>query len=414
MLPVLSIGAGARLGILPPLGSHPIGQLRYREVLREQIIYLSRSLHCTRASSLCNLCHCSPREWQSHPEGPWLVCCHTSPPRSDTDFYLDRYGEQGREALVQSTNRLLLEHVIRYCLYGSVGSLGLVLRRCEKQRLELLYTVVKDTELLPPWNESRLIKEIEHAIVPPIRRFLHPKGLYDEELAAFKDMSVDEIIVTLLDSVHARLREVPFEELLGYFAKHNAPAVYAFMIDYDKLVESIQERVEKDSDLKLLFESTVKVLQTREEPVAAFLGKIIDFAIDSSQRANFWRRHLQTLREDERGPRFTIKRSLVPECTVQSSHMNALKSDLLDKKPDDIKSFIAEILVKESQFAKDEMTPSTDTLRWVWSLHVGDSTQRPQAIKIIVETLSTPNVPVRHHIEPILRCLLPTTRKALI
>jgi len=38
-------------------------------------------------------------------------------------------------------------------------------------------------------------------------------------------MSVDEIIVTLLDSVHARLREVPFEELLGYFANYHATAV---------------------------------------------------------------------------------------------------------------------------------------------------------------------------------------------
>jgi hypothetical protein len=97
--------------------------------------------------------------------------------------------------------------------------------RCKKQRLELLYTVVKDTELLPPWDKSRLIKEIEHAIVPPRRRFLHPKGLYDEQLDAFIYMSVDEIIVTLLDSVHARLREVPFEELLGYFANYHATAV---------------------------------------------------------------------------------------------------------------------------------------------------------------------------------------------
>lgn len=160
------------------------------------------------------------------------------------------------------------------------------------------------------------------------------------------------------------------------------------MIGCDKLVESVQDRVEKDSNLKLLFESTVKVLQTRKEPVAAFLCEIIDFAIVSSQKANHLRRRLQALKENERGPRLIIKRSLVPVRKVQSSHMNALKSKLLEKKPHDLRSFIAETLIEESQFARDEMTPSTDTLRWVWSLHVGDSTQRPQAIKVIVGTLS--------------------------
>jgi len=317
------------------------------------------------------------------------VCCHTSPSRSDTDIHLDRYGEQGRDTLVQSTNRLLLEHVIRYRLYGSVDSLGLVLRRCTKQRLELLYTIIKDTASLPPRNKSRLVKEIEHAIVPPTKRFLHPKGLYDEQVDALGAMSVDELIVTLLDSMHARLREVPFEELLGYFANYTATTVYAFMIDCDKLVENIQERIEKDSNLKLHFESTIEVLQTRQEPVAVFLRKIIDFAVASSQKANRLRRRLQALKGNEHGPRAAIIRSLDPECKIQSWHMNALKSNLLDKKSYHLRPFIAGTLIKESQFAKLEMTPSTDTLRWVWSLHVGDSTQRPQAIKVIVGLLST-------------------------
>jgi hypothetical protein len=100
---------------------------------------------------------------------------------------------------------------------------------------------------------------------------------------------------------------------------------------------------------------------------------------------NYLRRQLQALKENECEPRLTIKERLVLECKVQSSHMNALKSKLLDKTPDHLRSFIVEILIKESQFARDEMTPSTDTLRWVWSLHVGDSTQ---ALKVLVEMLS--------------------------
>ncbi len=179
----------------------------------------------------------------------------------------------------------------------------------------------------------------------------------------FKNISVDKIIVTLLDSVHARLCKVSFEELLEYFVNCNASAVYAFIIEYNKLVESIQNRIKKNFGLKFLFKLTVKALKIREESVAAFLDKIIDFAIDSSQKANYLRCQLQTLKKDKLKIRLIIKERLVPEYKIQFLYINTLKSKLLNKKSDNLRSFIAEILIRKFQFARDKITLLTNILR---------------------------------------------------
>ncbi len=54
------------------------------------------------------------------------------------------------------------------------------------------------------------------------------------------------------------------------------------MINYNKFIESIQERVKKNFDLKLFFKLTIKVFQTREKLITIFFNKIINFAIDSN------------------------------------------------------------------------------------------------------------------------------------
>jgi len=163
--------------------------------------------------------------------------------------------------------------------------------------------------------------------------------------------------------VHARFRKISFEELLEYFVNYNASAVYIFIIEYNKLVKSIQSRIEKNFDLKFLFKLTIKILKIREESVTAFLDKIIDFAIDLSQKANYLRHQLQILKKDKLEIRLTIKERLVSECKIQFLYINILKSKLLNKKSDNLRSFIAEILIREFQFAKDEITLLIDILK---------------------------------------------------
>ena len=124
------------------------------------------------------------------------------------------------------------------------------------------------------------------------KRFFYFKEFYNKQLNIFKDINVDKIIVTLLDFVHARFRKFFFEKLLEYFVNYNVSIIYIFIIEYNKFVENIQSRIEKNFDLKFLFELTIKVLKIREKSVTAFLDKIIDFAIDSSQKANYLRRQL--------------------------------------------------------------------------------------------------------------------------
>ncbi len=59
MLLVLNIKVNIQLNILLFLNSYLIKQLRYQEILRKQIIYLLKSLYCTRILFLCNLCYCN-------------------------------------------------------------------------------------------------------------------------------------------------------------------------------------------------------------------------------------------------------------------------------------------------------------------------------------------------------------------
>lgn len=157
------------------------------------------------------------------------------------------------------------------------------------------------------------------------------------------------------------------------------------MINYDQLVESIQEWVEKDVGLNTTLRSTVQVLINFKSPLVAFLSGIIDFAITSNQEANRLRCLLLVpLEKLNLEFRPLIKEESMPLNKVSRQHMDALKLAVLDQKPHGLKTFIVEILIKESQLAADEMMPLMDTLRRIWSLQDGDSTQFSQAIKAIV------------------------------
>jgi len=237
-------------------------------------------------------------------------------------------------------------------------------------------------------GDAELIKEIKDALIPAKRKCSCLKKLYTEQVDAFRNMSVEQIVNVLLDMGRARFFEIPFEDLLLFFAGGNATAVFSLMIDCDRLVESIQESAGRNEYLEATLRSTAMVLSTHKSLLASFLSGIVKFAIKSGQEANRRRSELRALETDS-SLRRPIKYELIPLSQVTREHMHALEPMVLGQKPACLKTFIAETLIKESQFAAEKMTPSTKVLRWIRSLHGGDSTKFPRAVEVIVLRLSS-------------------------